>query len=417
MSMKLLWLCNSIPGVIRAHKTGKPASAVNWVDHVLSGLRERGFQIRILCRGSEAMGILDETCSYRCFGEELSHEYHPDLEKLFRVELRSFKPDVIHSWGVEYDHCLAMVNAAEAEGMLPQMVASIQGLCAVLAEHYTDGIPDVVAKKSTFRDLMRRDNIKAQQQKFVLRGKHEQEAVQKLSHVIGRTAWDKKHTADWNPEITYHFCNETLRENFYEGQWSYEGCKKHRIFAPGCNYPIKGFHLLLEAFAEVLKDYPDATLAVPGRAPFADDLKTRLRQGSYEAYLSSQMRQKGLEDKILFLGSLTVEKMKEAFLESNVFVLPSAMENSPNTLGEAMLLGVPCVASDVGGVRDLLEEGREGLIYPSLDTVKLAEHIKAVFAMEDKAADMGLEAQAHARKTHDPEKNLQDLITIYESLC
>ena len=415
--MKLLWLCNSIPGVIRAHKTGRPASAVNWVDHVLSGLRERGFQIRILCRGSEAMGILDETCSYRCFGEELSHEYHPDLEKLFRVELRSFKPDVIHSWGVEYDHCLAMVNAAEAEGMLPQMVASIQGLCAVLAEHYTDGIPEKVAKQYTFRDLMRRDNIKAQQEKFVLRGKMEKESVQKLSHVIGRTSWDRKHTADWNPEITYHFCNETLRKNFYEGQWSYGGCKKHRIFAPGCNYPIKGFHLLLEAFAEVRKDYPDATLAVPGRAPFADDLKSRLRQGSYEAYLSSLMRQKGLEDKILFLGSLTVEKMKEAFLESNLFVLPSAMENSPNTLGEAMLLGVPCVASDVGGVRDLLEEGREGLIYPALDTVKLAEHIKAVFVMEDKAADMGLEAQAHARKTHDPEKNLQDLITIYESLC
>lgn len=414
--MKLLWLCNSIPGVIRAHKNGKPASAVNWVDHVLSDLRERGFQIRVLCRGSEATGILDETCSYRCFGLEASHEYHTDLEKLFRVELRSFQPDVIHSWGVEYDHCLAMVNAAEAEGMLPKMVASIQGLCAVLAEHYTDGIPKEIADRHTFRDLMRRDNIRAQQQKFVLRGRMEKEAVMKLSHVIGRTSWDRKHTREWNPGITYHFCNETLRKNYYSDRWSYETCKKHRIFAPGSNYPIKGFHLLLEAFSEVLKVYPDATLAVPGRAVLADDLKSRLQQGSYEAYLADMIRKKGLKDKIYFLGSLTAERMKDAFLESNLFVLPSAMENSPNTLGEAMLLGVPCVASDVGGVRDLLEEGREGLIYPSLDTAKLAEHIKTVFAMEDKAEEMGGNARIHARKTHDPKKNLQDLIAIYESL-
>ena len=414
--MKLLWLCNSIPGVIRAHKTGKAAGAVNWVDHVLSDLRQQGHELRILCRGGEAVGILDDKCSYRCFGEELSHRYHPELEALFRVELRSFKPDVIHSWGVEYDHCLAMVNAAEAEGMLPRMVASIQGLCAVLSEHYTDGIPEKVVKGSTLRDRIRKDDLSAQREKFRLRGEMEKEAVQKLHHVIGRTGWDRMHTAQWNPEITYHFCNETLREAFYEGSWDYTACRKHRIFAPGCGYPIKGFHLLLEAFAEVVKVYPDATLAVPGGSFFPGDLKARLRQGSYERYLTSLATQYGVADKIEFLGKLSAEGMKLAYLEANAFVLPSTMENSPNSLGEAMLLGVPCVAADVGGVRDLVEKGREGLIYPSADTAKLAEHVKTVFAMEEKAAAMGLEAQAHAKKTHDPEKNLQDLIRIYEEI-
>lgn len=413
--MKLLWLCNSIPGVIRAHKTGKPASAVNWVDHVLSGLRQQGVELRILCRGSEATGILDETCSYRCFGEGNAHEYHPDLEKLFRVELRTFKPDVIHSWGVEYDHCLAMVNAAEEEGMLPHMVASIQGLCAVLAEHYSDGIPANVVKKSTLRDLLRKDNIAAQQEKFVLRGKMERRAVEKLSHVIGRTRWDQAHTTGWNPDIAYHFCNETLRETFYEDIWSYGNCRKHRIFAPGCGYPIKGFHLLLEAFAQVRKSYPDATLAVPGRSVLAGSLKEKLRQGSYETYLAELIKDNGLENSVEFLGGLSAEQMKAAFLESNLFVLPSTMENSPNSLGEAMLLGVPCVAADVGGVRDLMEAG-EGLIYASADVSALAEHICAVFAMEEKAAAMGLAARSHAQKTHDPEKNLQDLMTIYEEI-
>ena len=71
--MKLLWLCNSMPGVVKAHVTGKPAGAVNWVDHVLSGLRQQGIELRILCRGSEAVGVIDETCGYRCFGESAAH--------------------------------------------------------------------------------------------------------------------------------------------------------------------------------------------------------------------------------------------------------------------------------------------------------------------------------------------------------
>lgn len=413
--MKLLWLCNSMPGVVRGHSSGKTASAVNWVDHVLSDLRQQGFQIRVLCRGSEAMGIIDETCSYRCFGEENAYEYHPDLEKLFRVELRSFKPDVIHSWGVEYDHCLAMVNAAEKEGMLHRMVASIQGLCAVLAEHYTEGIPASVCRKSTFRDLLRKDNIAQQQKKFVLRGEMERQSVKKLSHVIGRTGWDRKYTTEWNPEITYHFCNETLRENFYTGEWKYDTCLKYRIFASSCSYPIKGFHYLMEAFAEVLKEYPDATLAVTGRSFFAAGLKDQLRQGSYERYLAALAKKHGLEEKITFLGGLSAERMKEEFLQSHVFVLPSTMENSPNSLGEAMLLGVPCVAADVGGVRDLMED-TEGMICDSGAVSQLADHMKRIFAMKETAEAMGSAARAHALKTHDPEKNLQDLIAIYERL-
>lgn len=414
--MKLLWLCNSIPGVIRSHKTGKPAGAVNWVDHVLSGLREQGHELRILCRGSEAVGVLDDKCSYRCFGEDMPHVYHPELEALFRVELRSFRPDVIHSWGVEYDHCLAMVNAAEAEGMLDRMVASIQGLCAVLADHYTDGLPADVVRSYTVRDLLRRDNLASQQEKFRLRGRMEQEAVGKLRHVIGRTSWDRRHTAAWNPDVTYHFCNETLREPFYTACWRYEDCKKHRIFAPGCGYPIKGFHLLLEAFADVVKAYPDATLAVAGNSFFADGLRERLRQGSYGHYLARLAEEYGLAARIEFLGRLTAEGMRDAYLQSNVFVMPSTMENSPNVLGEAMLLAVPCVAADVGGVRDLMEDGREGWIYPSEDVRTLAGHIKTVFSMEEKAAEMGLNAQIHGRKTHDPQKNLRDLTDIYQRL-
>ena len=414
--MKLLWLCNNAPGVVRSHISGKPMSGVNWVDHVLSGLRRQGFVIRVLYRGTGEPGVIDETCSYAAISETPAHIYVPELEEIFRQEIRDFQPDVIHSWGVEYHHALAMVNAAGAEGKLPHMVASIQGLCRFLAEHYTDGIPAKVCRKSTFRDLLRKDNIRQQQEKFVLRGELETKALEKLHHVIGRTDWDKACALSINPDITYHFCNETLRESFYEGRWNYDRCRKHSVFASSCSYPIKGFHYLLEAFAKVAEAYPDATLAVTGRSFLAADLKGKLRQGSYEKYLASLAKKYRLEDKLVFLGHLSAEQMKQAYLDANVFVLPSTLENSPNSLGEAMLMGIPSVAADVGGVCNLMRHGDEGLIYESGDVQSLAEAILRLFAMEDEAALLGEAASAHAMQTHDPEKNLRDLMAIYHEI-
>ena len=414
--MKLLWLCNNAPGVVRSHISGKPMSGVNWVDHVLSGLRCQGFTIRVLYRGTGEPGVIDETCSYAAISETSAHIYVPELEAVFREEIRTFQPDVIHSWGVEYHHALAMVNAAEAEGKLSCMVASIQGLCRFLAEHYTDGIPEKVCRSSTFRDCLRKDNILQQREKFSLRGELETKALEKLNHVIGRTDWDRNCALSINPNLTYHFCNETLREAFYEGHWSYDSCKKHSIFASSCAYPIKGFHYLLEAFAKVTAVYPDATLAVTGRSFLATDFKGKFRQGSYEKYLAFLTKKYDLEDKIVFLGSLTAENMKQAFLDANVFVLPSTLENSPNSLGEAMLLGVPSVAADVGGVRNLMRGGEEGLIYEPGNVQALADSILRIFSLENKAAAMGEGASVHAMQTHDPEKNLRDLMEIYNEI-
>ena len=108
--------------------------------------------------------------------------------------------------------------------------------------------------------------------------------------------------------------------------------------------------------------------------------------------------------------------MKQALLDANVFALTSTMENSPNSLGEAMLLGVPSVAADVGGVKNLMCNGEEGLVYLSGDVKALTEDILQLFALEDRAAALGENARAHALKTHDPEKNLLDLIHIYQQI-
>ena len=413
--MKLLWLCNMVPGAVRKAMTGKDGNGL-WTDHVLQDLRSHAdLTIRILCPdSSRSSGNVDAQCSYATFATKLPYQYLPETEAMFRRELEQFKPDVVHIWGTEYAHTLAMVNAAEQENYLDRVVVSIQGLCSIYAGHYAEGVPERIIHRATFRDILRQDNIVQQQKKFVLRGELELQALRKVRHVIGRTCWDKACAEQINPKATYHFCNETLRPCFYEEQWSYETCRKHRIFASSCVYPVKGFHYLLEAFAEVAKWYPDATLAVPGSNYMTGN---PLRRSSYQAYLAELTEKYGLEDRIEFLGSLDADGMKNAYLQSNVFVLPSTIENSPNSLGEAMLLGVPCVAADVGGVTTMMKHKEEGCVYQSTAAYMLAHYICGVFDMEEHAESVGLAARSHARKTHDPQQNLQDLLAIYQTLA
>lgn len=82
---------------------------------------------------------------------------------------------------------------------------------------------------------------------------------------------------------------------------------------------------------------------------------------------------------MVFTGILSEEKMIEQYLKSNVFVLPSVIENSSNSLGEAMLLGMPCVATNTGGTMDILEHKKEGFLYPYTEPAMCADYISRYF--------------------------------------
>lgn len=415
--MRLLWLCNLIPGTVQQAIDGSAGNGL-WIDHTLEDLlADPQITVRVLCRGPEACQGSSGQLSYRVFEEPVMHRYECSLEPLFRQEVRSFCPDVIHVWGTEYSHSLAMLRVCQTEGLLDKTAVSIQGLCSIYERHYAEGLPGRVIYGFSPRDLLRADNVAMQRRHYRQRGDMERAALSLTPHVLGRTHWDSACTQMLAPQAQYHFCGETLRKIFYTGSWQYDRCRKHSIFAPGPDTPIKGFHNLLDAMKLVLQQYPDAVVSVPGPDLFRTQGRSRLLEQTYHRYLRRWAEKNGLTDHVRFLGRLNAEQMKEAFLSANVFVLPSVIENSPNTLGEAMLLGLPCIASDVGGVSSMLRAPEEGLLYQSSAPYVLARDICQIFAMEDHAATMGAAAHARAAKNHDPESNLQTLLTIYRTLA
>lgn len=139
----------------------------------------------------------------------------------------------------------------------------------------------------------------------------------------------------------------------------------------------------------------------------------KIKIGSYGKHCLDLIKRLGLSEKIVFLGRQNSEQMCERYLKSHLFLSPSAIENSPNSVGEAMLLGMPVVSSRVGGVANMLTSGEEGLLYPYRDTDKLAESVCAIFADDAQAVRFGEQARAHALITHDGEKNYRRLLEIY----
>ena len=417
MFMKVLWLCNIAPGAVRTAIGGIDRGAL-WMDHVFNDLRAHSLSMRVLYASAEAVsGTLDAQVSFASFAEKEAHLYTSELESVFAEELRSFNPDIIHIWGTEYGHTLAMINAAEATGYLDKTVISIQGLCSVIAKHYCEGVPYEVQRSNTFRDFVKRNSLRDQQKKFAMRGEMEKKALQKARHVIGRTDWDKACTTQLNPSVRYHFCNETLRKEFYDGDWSYSACEKHSIFCASGEYPVKGMHYVLEALHIVSQAYPDVKVTFSGASPFPrKDILEKLRYSVYAKYLYKLMDKYVLRDKVEVSGFLGAEQMREEYLKANVFVSASTIENSPNSLGEAMILGVPCVASDVGGVTNLLSHKKEGFVYQSTAPYMLAHYIMETFAMQDAAEDMGKAAKQRAAITHSPKTNCKRLLEIYENI-
>ena len=410
--MRVLWLCNGMPPIFAAELNRPDMAVGGWMSGMLNSLSDmEGISIAVCFPVSGEKDIKHGSVSgigYYALPQRIVDptKYNPDMEAYFEKILLDEKPDLIHIWGTEFPHTLSMVKTCEKQGLIDRVVINIQGLCSVIAKHYYASLPCNIIKRHTFRDFIRHDNIYEQKRKFELRGEFEVRALKKVKHVIGRTVWDFSCTKQINPSVNYHFCNEILRDEFYKHTWDIEKCEKHSIFISQGSYPIKGLHYMLEALPLILRNFPDAHIYIAGGdITKCGSLKDKLRISSYAKYIKDMIYKYHLEDKVTFTGSLDEQQMCSRFFKSHVFVSASSIENSPNSLCEAMILGVPCVSSNVGGVADLMEHEKEGFLYQHDAPYMIAHYVCKVFDDDKLASDISKAAQDKARKTNDPKTN------------
>ncbi len=432
-SVRVLWICNLILPEIAEQLGMNYLPKEGWVAGLLDGIlsspeEERPEMILAFPVGENADGCSGEVSlkahpgvkvKYYGFYEDTVNpdQYHIKYEESMRKILEEFHPDVVHCFGSEYPHTLAMAKALQDPGKL---LISIQGPISIYAERYMAQLPEKVQKCRTFRDILRRDSIRQQQDKYTARGKYEQEAIAGAGHIAGRTEFDRQLTEQWNPKAVYHHAGESLRSVFYEGRWDPAKAQPHRIFVSQADYPLKGFHYLLIAAGRLAQDYPDLEIYAAGQSVIGyETWKEKVKLPAYGKYLRELIRENGLEDRVHMLGRISALQMKDEYLACNTYVCCSACENSPNSLGEAMILGVPCVAAAVGGVTSIFDE-EDGYLYrnepeDSLEQVSKALEMAIRDAWEhpEETERRTNLAAFHGKRNHDRENNTRELLEIY----
>lgn len=416
--MRILWIINNPTPEICSILGFTQSPSGGWILSLLDLLNTQSkdlkFAVATVVPCKKVLKYEIKGITYYCLPcKQYPTKYYPELEKYWEEINTDFKPNVVHIHGSEFTHGYAYIKSCGNDNV----ILSIQGLVSVINQFYLAGLTQKELKKYlTLRDFIKGGVIKAQK-KITKSAKYEEKYFKLIKHVIGRTAWDKIHTKAINPNINYHFCNETLRESFYCNEWNINKCTKHSIFISQTSSPLKGFHKVLEALPYVINKFPDTQVFVAGRKMYTKSFLEKQKNTSYANYITHLINKNGLNSHIHFLGFCNEEEMVKQYLKSHVFICPSSIENSPNSIGEAQLLGVPCIASYVGGIPDMIEHEKNGFLYRFEETQMLAEYICTIFSDDNFALKISYAAKQTAKERHKKETILATITNIYKDIA
>ena len=163
----------------------------------------------------------------------------------------------------------------------------------------------------------------------------------------------------------------------------------------------KGFEHFIEAIPDVLKRFKKARFLVVGEGALKDKLEAKSKSLS-------------LEDKIIFTGFRN--DIKDVLAAIDIFVMPSLLEGLPMILLEAMAMAKPIVATNIDGVKEVLNNGETGLLVTPRDPIVLSEAIVDLLNHRDKAYQMGLAARRVVEKRFGADIMVQKVEKIYEKL-
>lgn len=169
--------------------------------------------------------------------------------------------------------------------------------------------------------------------------------------------------------------------------------------------PSKGLETLIEAFPQVLFTVPSARLLLVGEGA-----------KPYSSFLKAKSASLGMEGRISFLGRISTEELLDAYAAASVVVLPSFMEGLPLTVMEAMASGKYVVASNVGGIPELIRGGIDGSLVPPGDPQALSNAITWSLSNPEDSARMALLAKERANREFSIERMVDDTLELYSQV-
>lgn len=417
--MKVLWIVNEFFPAVSKKLHQHTSLYGGWTFGLAEQLKNEGnieLHVATVSKEVTLSNHTAENITYHVLNSGKSKiAYDSSLEPLWGRLVDTLKPDVVHIHGTEFAHGLALMKSRPSLSYL----VSIQGLVSVCANYFYGGIAKRnILRNSTLRDWLRWDTLMQGKKKYTARGKNEIEYIRRTQAVMGRTDWDYAHTKALNPKVNYYFGNETLRKEFYnDGSWDAENLTKQTIFLSQASNPIKGLQQMIKALPFLTEEFPNINLRIAGGNILdRSTLGKRLKFTGFGNYIYNLAKELCVLERLTFVGSLTASEMRQEYLSSSIFVCPSSIENSPNSLGEAQLLGVPVIASYVGGIHNMVEHAKTGFLYRFEEVELLASLISNILNNPVKAKYISKNSIEAAKLRHDGIENKEQLISAYRSI-
>lgn len=328
--------------------------------------------------------------------------------------IETFSPDVIHAYGTEGKHNYLLLKNHQD---IP-IVVSLQGILNEYERHYYAGIDfTTMLRFTTLKDMIVPTGFFSGRKSMAKRSVYEKKIIRLAKHVEGRSTWDRVSAMNINPDLQYYYCPRLIRAPFYEERWDMKTMERHSILVHQAHYPIKGLHFVFEAVSKIKSMYPDLKLYIAGfDILHPQRLSRKLLPSGYAKYLKYLINKYQIEDNIIYTGFLSANQLAKKLAEVNAVIIPSSIENAPNSLAEGELVGTPTIATFVGGNMDMLEHGKDGFLYCYNEPNMLAEYITRIFESDDLAQKLSTHARETARNRHDPQTLENTLLSIYETL-
>lgn len=149
------------------------------------------------------------------------------------------------------------------------------------------------------------------------------------------------------------------------------------IMSAGRLVPWKGFNALIDCMTELKDSVPGLRLYIAGEGPDKEKLV-------------SKVSELNLSDTVIFLGKLPKEKLFQYITASDLFVLNTSYEGFSHQILEVLALGTPILTTDVGGNPEIIESGKDGVLFSYNNTAEIKAYIKAMISNEEKSSELAI---------------------------
>jgi len=378
--MNILWLA---PIPLIDNKETHPAP---WIMTLANALQNEGHELTIVNNNNS---IKNKILKTRWNNINLVYLKTPKLKVDF-ITLYQLKIKIVHNYLATIVNDFDILHIHGTEHQYEAM-------------SYGFKIPKVISIQGIMNECKQYVPIKRYKQflEWNLSAYYETKYLVKNNNYSCRTHWDSGYIKQHNPQANIYMIWEMIREEFFADNFS---LKKENILFVGGKNEIKGLKELLFAYNNSLQSF-GLNLIVLGNCT-KNDIEELIAENNLSNIKLDNIDCRGMQDSI---------GMVKAYKDSYCLVHPTYIDNSPNSVCEAQLSGLPVIATNVGGLASLVFDEETGMLIDRKSSdIEVA--VKKLFNNDVLRNSISINSRKIARQRHNPNKILKQTIDMYTTI-